>query len=130
MFGTRRQDMAKSFAGCTNGKTKYELYVEATGFDQIIIELAKARLDVDSMKDNRDVKQASVEARPAGARRARLCTFAISLGGAAVRGRARSSAKSIAACKKSQWCFIAGHQVAARCGWNWPHAGGFLLVSI
>ena len=86
--------MAKSFAGCTNGKTKYELYVEATGFDQIIIELAKAWLDVESMKDNRDVMQASVAARP---RRRTACTpmhpsCCHKLDGVAGPGRASSKA--------------------------------------
>ena len=57
--------MAKSFAGCTDGKTKYALYTEATGFDTIITELKKAQMDVASMKDNLVVMRASVEARPA-----------------------------------------------------------------
>jgi hypothetical protein len=109
-FGTRRQDMAKSFAGCTNGKTKYELYIEATGFDQIIIELAKARLDVDSMKDNRDVMQASVEARPAGARRGRSRILPVTIRWVVPQCAAeRAQRKVSAACKKTRRCFTAGH---------------------
>ena len=64
-FPVSWQDMAKSFAGCTDGKTKYALYTEATGFDTIITELKKAQMDVASMKDNLGVMRTSVEARPA-----------------------------------------------------------------
>ncbi|KAK9825695.1 hypothetical protein WJX81_005604 [Elliptochloris bilobata] len=62
------QDMAKSFAGCTNGKTKYDLYIEATGFDQIIIDLNRSKCDVDSMKDNLNVMRELVQALEAKAK--------------------------------------------------------------
>ena len=54
--------MAKSFAGCTDGKTKYELYIEATGFDKIIIDLERASMDVQSMKDDLEKLKTSVQA--------------------------------------------------------------------
>ena len=54
--------MAKSFVGCTDGKTKYELYIEATGFDKIIIDLERASMDVQSMKDDLEKLKTSVQA--------------------------------------------------------------------
>ena len=57
-----QQDMAKSFAGCTDGKTKYDLYIEATGFDKIIIDLQRAHADVLSMKDDLKKLEESVQA--------------------------------------------------------------------
>ena len=55
--------MAKSFAGCTDGKTKYELYIEATGFDKMIIDLRRASADVESMCEDLEKLKKSVEAR-------------------------------------------------------------------
>ena len=54
--------MAKSFAGCTDGTTKYNLYIEATGFDKIIIDLQRANQDVLSMKDDLKKLEESVQA--------------------------------------------------------------------
>ena len=59
-----QQDMAKSFAGCTDGKTKYELYIEATGFDKMIIDLRRASADVESMAEDLEKLKMSVEACP------------------------------------------------------------------
>ena len=54
--------MAKSFAGCTDGKTKYELYIEATGFDKIFIDLKRAHVDVESMEEDLEKLKTSVQA--------------------------------------------------------------------